>query len=99
MHCDVELASEESSHGFNCCYHYRRYCCNCLYRLLSRFEGERVGFVERSLETTSSESIIFRLTTNPVLIGELFASLAYAIQFPDQHTKISVLNIKMAQHD
>ena len=103
MHCDVELASEESSHGFNCCHHYRRHFCNCLYRLLSRFEGERVVFVKRSLETTSSEPIIFRLTTNFVLIGEsmftIFASSAYAIQFSDQRTKISVLNIKIAQHD
>lgn len=83
MYCDVELAAEESSDGFNCCHHCRCHCNNCLHRLLSRFEGERAGFVKQSLGRT--HHFLARLTNNPVLLGEsvfaIFASLAYVIQF------------------
>lgn len=60
VHCNVELASENSSDDFNCCHHYCCYRYNCLYRLLSRFEGES------SLRETvsSSESIILRFVAN-----------------------------------
>ena len=70
LHCDVELASEESSNGFNCCHHYRRYCRNCLHRLLSRFEGEGVGFVKQPLSLS-----LFFFGSPPIPSQELSLNL------------------------